>query len=179
LGAYVVIIGDTVPSVLGYYVGQDSILANRQIMVLLIGVIAIFPLTLIRDVGRLGFVSILSITCVFFITIAISIQGYTDPRYAHDEPINYTFANKDFFPAIGTMAFAYVCCQASFILHRSMAKPSRRNWRMFSVRFLKKKKRKKFIASFFAYSHGIEWRCWACHNSLRCFCSNRILRIWV
>lgn len=74
--SYNVVVGDTVTKVLIRVTGinETSILAHRQVVILLATLGITVPLCLYRNVARLAKISFLSLVCVGFILLAIFIR---------------------------------------------------------------------------------------------------------
>lgn len=127
--AYMVIIGDTVPIALDYFIGGES--PGRTVILLLTGCCVILPLSLLRDMSSLSSTSALSIFADFLMIIFICSRGSAAAK-SEDTSFNYpedlTFISSNLFEGIGTISFAFVCQHSSFIVYRSMKDRSLGNW---------------------------------------------------
>lgn len=127
--AYLVIIGDTVPQVADLLL-PGSFLTNRNNAILFFSVLIILPLCLIRDISKLSWSSFLSISCdviIIFIVLIIA-PTVSKEQDTHFKASDVGEVNYDLFEGVGTMSFAFVCQHSSFIVYRSLQKPTFKNW---------------------------------------------------
>ena len=78
-----------------------ELLQNRQFLIGIVALVCFLPVSLVRDLSKLWFTSMLSVACIPFILIAIGVSGFGRADY---EPFEVLLASSDFFPAIGTCA---------------------------------------------------------------------------
>eukprot|EP01041_Mallomonas_annulata_P008012 gene8012-16410_t len=127
--AYMVIIGDTVPSILFHiYDGNSAI--ERDLVMLVTAVSIILPLCLYKDMSSLVWTSLLSVICDAAMVLVVLIAS---PRVAKSQGIqlsqtDYSIINPNLFIGLGTMSFAFVCQHQCFIVFRSLKFPNYRNW---------------------------------------------------
>lgn len=81
--AYMVIIGDTVPVALDYFIGEDS--PSKTVIMILAAVFVILPLCLMRDMSTLASTSALSISADFLMIIFICVRGPISARNQETE----------------------------------------------------------------------------------------------
>jgi sodium-coupled neutral amino acid transporter 11 len=126
--AYIVIIGDTVPVALDYFIGEDS--PSKVVIMLISSVAVILPLCMMRDMSSLASTSLASVTADFIMIIFICIRGPIAARNQDTqfENSDINFVAYSIFEGIGTFSFAFVCQHNSFIVYRSMKDPSLENW---------------------------------------------------
>ncbi|XP_062517824.1 putative sodium-coupled neutral amino acid transporter 11 [Corticium candelabrum] len=89
-------------------------------MKFLMVMIVMLPLSLYKEIEKLGKVSAISILCVGFIVLVIIIRAGT---MGPDIPVTsdgYSIARSGFFQAVGIMAFAFVCHHNSFLIYKSI-----------------------------------------------------------
>ncbi|KAG0342269.1 hypothetical protein BG004_005707 [Podila humilis] len=104
---YLIVIGDTIPVILGIFG------------------LHVLPLLFFRSIGSLARVSIVSVMCLPPLLFAVAYSGF---QYAPDHQRSYDFVGDNVFPAIGVMAFAMLSTQTAFMNYQTMADPSKRAW---------------------------------------------------
>eukprot|EP00002_Diphylleia_rotans_P008897 TRINITY_DN18886_c0_g1_i1.p1 TRINITY_DN18886_c0_g1~~TRINITY_DN18886_c0_g1_i1.p1 ORF type:complete len:428 (+),score=62.35 TRINITY_DN18886_c0_g1_i1:78-1361(+) len=119
--AYVVIVGDLVPSVLGLCVGEGSFLQNRIFVITLITWLMMFPLSLVRNLYSLRYASGAAMAAVAYMTIMIISKSFILDR----EGTYRGFENDlDIMTAIPVISFS-LCCQFNiFPIIRELHEPS-------------------------------------------------------
>ncbi|RUS28001.1 transmembrane amino acid transporter protein-domain-containing protein [Jimgerdemannia flammicorona] len=122
---YYIIIGDTIPVVLGLYFPEYWLLADRVFIIILVSIIFIIPLSLPRSIGAIANWSIFSVLLLPIILLSIIIRA---PAYApkHDAPLTWTGTNV--FPAIGIMAFAFVSSHVALMNYLSLKEQRSKTW---------------------------------------------------
>eukprot|EP01065_Artemidia_motanka_P033427 TRINITY_DN40425_c0_g1_i1.p1 TRINITY_DN40425_c0_g1~~TRINITY_DN40425_c0_g1_i1.p1 ORF type:complete len:556 (+),score=152.79 TRINITY_DN40425_c0_g1_i1:70-1668(+) len=126
--AYLVLIGDTVPAVLGHWTGKEWA-GDRTLVVTVFAVGICLPLSSLRDIGKLAGTSALSI---FAVVIIVVIVAATAPDASDRQKISsgesnghaFAFFHGGSFQAFGTMSFAYVCHHSSYLVRGSMRRPA-------------------------------------------------------
>jgi sodium-coupled neutral amino acid transporter 11 len=131
---YLVIFADTVPSVLLMATNWKQtapIMVNRQIILLIGSVSILIPLSLLRQYGHLANVSVIKMFAISVLTGSI-IYFKFDPeiKVASVKTVEwkYTEIHENFFPALGTISFAFVCHHQAFLAHGSMYNPTQRRF---------------------------------------------------
>ena len=103
--AYNVIIGDTLPVVLGRWAGEGSWVGNRAAMIILCNVCVILPLCLQKDMGNLSKTSLLSISAVWVIVLTCCFkapgQALENNITLETVPDGMDFVHPHVFEAIG------------------------------------------------------------------------------
>lgn len=141
--SYNVIIGDTITKIIMWLGGDNpsvvhSVLGNRQFVIFIVTLLVTLPLSLYRNIGKLGKWAFLSVVLIFFIIITAIIRLST---FAHTIPTTndaWQFANINVAGAIGILAFTYMCHHSLFLIHSSLDKPTHERWGFvvhFSVSF--------------------------------------------
>lgn len=131
--SYNVIIGDTITKIILWMGGDNpgvihSVFGNRQFVIFMTTLVVTLPLSLYRNIGKLGKWAFLSILLIFFILVSIMIKMTT---FIHTVPPTenaWLFANVNVTQAIGIMAFAYMCHHNTFLIHSSLEKPTHERW---------------------------------------------------
>ncbi|XP_014489244.1 PREDICTED: putative sodium-coupled neutral amino acid transporter 11 isoform X2 [Dinoponera quadriceps] len=129
--SYNVVVGDTVTKVLIRVTGmqETNILAHRQVVILLATFGVTIPLCLYRNVARLAKISFLSLVCVAFILFAIFIRMDTMSAVVPSRTDSWRFANfPGVVPAIGIMAFAFMCHHNTFLIYGSIERATQQKW---------------------------------------------------
>ncbi|XP_045468250.1 putative sodium-coupled neutral amino acid transporter 11 [Harmonia axyridis] len=128
--SYNVVVGDTVTKVLIRLTGMSttSLFAKRQVIVLLANLLITIPLCLYRNVSKLAKISFFSLVCIAFILFSILVRmGEMSHRVPHHQA-SWTFFNNDIVPAIGIMAFAFMCHHNTFLIYTSIEEPDEKKW---------------------------------------------------
>ncbi|KAL4636204.1 putative sodium-coupled neutral amino acid transporter 11 [Arapaima gigas] len=128
--SYNIITGDTLTK--GFQripgVGPDHILADRHFVILMTTVLFTLPLSLYRDVSKLGKVSLLSTVFTLAILVTVVIRAATlGPKIPAEENA-WAFAHWNAFQAMAVMSFAFICHHNSFLIYSSLEEPTLRNW---------------------------------------------------
>ncbi|KAJ8953683.1 hypothetical protein NQ314_007291 [Rhamnusium bicolor] len=127
--SYNIVVGDTVTKVIVRLTGiKESIFVSREAIVLIATMFITIPLCLYRDVAKLAKISFISLVCIAFIlfSIFLRIGEISDTVPQHRD--SWRFINKDIIPAIGIMAFAFMCHHNTFLIYGSIEEPSQRKW---------------------------------------------------
>ncbi|KAF4529441.1 hypothetical protein B566_EDAN003537 [Ephemera danica] len=128
--SYNIVVGDTVTKVLVRLTGMapDSVFAHREVVTLLATFLITLPLCLHRDVTKLARVSFLSLLFVAAILLAIIARAPAMAPLVPPTEDAWQFANSDVVPAIGIMAFAFMCHHNTFLIYESMAQANQKRW---------------------------------------------------
>lgn len=129
--SYNIIIGDTLTKVMVRVIGsgvEAGIFGNRYFIIALVTLFITMPISLYRQLAKLGKISLLSLVFVLFIVVAIVYRWGT----LHDSVVptedSWQFANTGITQAIGVMTFAYMCHHNSFLLYDTLPTPSQGSW---------------------------------------------------
>lgn len=129
--AYLVIIGDTVPSV-AHFFSDDNVFTNRAFSLSVFATFIILPICLSRDLGHLAWTSLVSnvLEVVLLVVIAFaSIRQHSEHAETGFQPSDVRDVNSSLFAGVGTMSFALVCQHNSFLLFQSLKSPNMSNWK--------------------------------------------------
>ncbi|XP_012263229.1 putative sodium-coupled neutral amino acid transporter 11 isoform X2 [Athalia rosae] len=129
--SYNVVVGDTVTKVLIRVTGieETNIFARRQVVILLATLCITIPLCLYRNIARLAKISFLSLVCVGFILIAIFVRMGTLSSVVPSHEDSWRFANlPGVIPAVGIMAFAFMCHHNTFLIYGSIERVTQQKW---------------------------------------------------
>jgi len=132
--AYLIGIGDNMAIVVSHWSGTD-LHANpwvKRVTLSAIAFGAVLPLALLRNMAALSKTSFISICAVIFIIGVVIKNAITGPG---DAPVPITpedrelkFIDSNFFPAIGVIAFAFVCHHACFIVYNTLRDNTEKRW---------------------------------------------------
>ncbi|XP_030642505.1 putative sodium-coupled neutral amino acid transporter 11 [Chanos chanos] len=128
--SYNIITGDTLTKVFQRIpgVGPDHLLAERHFVILMSTILFTLPLSLYRDISKLGKVSLLSMLLTLAILITVIIRAATlGPQIPPTEDA-WVFGQWNAIQAIGVMSFAFICHHNSFMIYGSLKDPSLSNW---------------------------------------------------
>ncbi|XP_023192316.1 putative sodium-coupled neutral amino acid transporter 11 isoform X3 [Xiphophorus maculatus] len=128
--SYNITTGDTLTKVFQRIpgVGPDHILAERHFVILLSTFLFTLPLSLYRNIERLGKVSFLSMVLTLTILIIVMIRAATlGPQIVPTENA-WAFAKWNSIQAVGVMSFAFICHHNSFLIYNSLEHPTLSNW---------------------------------------------------
>ena len=131
---YLIIFADTMPDVLmGDGPSDDKkMLELRRIVLAVAGVLVLLPLSLIRSFGSLARLGLFKMFATLFLAVMACTYAVIIPRT--DNASEYTFAckytsvHRDYFPALGTIAFAFVCHHQTFLVQGSLKNPTPRRF---------------------------------------------------
>ena len=147
--AFLMILADTVTSVVAAYSSDVDSDALRRWVILGASFAAILPIVLLRDVTSLSRFSLLSISTVAVMELVVLGQlGHSHFYYAEScsprdagtcaqvynttedtpPPSATVFEGGGFAPALAIFAFAFTCHGSSFIILSSLKEPSYANW---------------------------------------------------
>lgn len=129
--AYLAIIGDTVPSVLGQW-GASGLFIDRRFITFMCSACVMLPLSMLKDLSQLDRTSLLSIIAVVVILFLILLHAPSAAQtsaFIIDAKQRWIIISPNFFRGIGAIAFAYVCQHSSFLVYGSLKAPSLERWR--------------------------------------------------
>ncbi|KAL2081443.1 hypothetical protein ACEWY4_023296 [Coilia grayii] len=128
--SYNIITGDTLTKVFLRIpgVGPGSVLAGRRFVIILSTILFTLPLSLYRDIAKLGKVSLLSMVLTLGILIMVIIRAATLGPQIPPTQGAWAFARWNAIQAVGVMSFAFICHHNSFLIYGSLREPSLSNW---------------------------------------------------
>ncbi|XP_035914226.1 putative sodium-coupled neutral amino acid transporter 11 [Anopheles stephensi] len=129
--SYNVVVGDTLSKVLVRFVPSwgSSMGMVRFGVVLVVTIFVIIPLCLYKNVSRLAKASFLSLACVVLILMAVVYRLLSgDYDVVPNTPESWRFAHSDLIPAVGIMAFAFMCHHNTFLVYQSMQNATMERW---------------------------------------------------
>ncbi|XP_058478551.1 putative sodium-coupled neutral amino acid transporter 11 [Solea solea] len=128
--SYNITTGDTLTKVFQRIpgVGPDHILAERHFVILLSTVVFTLPLSLHRNIERLGKVSLLSMVLTLAILVIVVVRAATFGGQILPTENAWAFAKWNAIQAVGVMSFAFICHHNSFLIYGSLKQPTLANW---------------------------------------------------
>ncbi|KAL1451643.1 hypothetical protein WDU94_006001 [Cyamophila willieti] len=128
--SYNIVVGDTITKVLIrlFSLRATSLLARRDVVVALATLFVTIPLCLFRDLARLARWSLASLVLVLFILFCILIRMSSISEIVPVTRDAWAFADTGIVPAIGIMAFAFMCHHNVFLLYESIENASQTVW---------------------------------------------------
>ncbi|XP_064614175.1 putative sodium-coupled neutral amino acid transporter 11 [Liolophura sinensis] len=123
--SYNVVIGDTITKVLTRFAG---VTVHRDIIILAVTALVTLPLSLYRNIDKLGKWSGLSILLTFFNIVVVYTRLATSPSVPTTADA-YQLYNNNIPQGLGLVGIAIVCHHNSFVLYSSLSRPTSRRWR--------------------------------------------------
>ncbi|XP_072300117.1 putative sodium-coupled neutral amino acid transporter 11 [Eucyclogobius newberryi] len=109
-------------------VGPGHILAERQFVTLAMTLLFTLPLSLYRNIERLGKVSFLSMVLTLTVLVIVIIRSATLGPEIPATDDAWTFAKINAIQAVGVMSFAFICHHNSFLIYGSLQEPTVCRW---------------------------------------------------
>ncbi|ODQ67147.1 vacuolar amino acid transporter 2 [Nadsonia fulvescens var. elongata DSM 6958] len=131
--AFCVIIGDTIPHVIGAVFpsvrsseGFIGFLVRRNTIIMLFTLLISYPLSLNRDISKLAKASAVALLSMVVIVLVVVIRG---PAISTDLKggaftIPLLTVNTGFFQGISIISFAFVCHHNSLLIYQSLRQPT-------------------------------------------------------
>ncbi|XP_061735931.1 putative sodium-coupled neutral amino acid transporter 11 isoform X2 [Nerophis ophidion] len=128
--SYNITAGDTLTKVLERIpgVGPDHLLANRDFVIILTTLLCTLPLSLYRNIEKLGKVSFTSVVLTGIVLVIVIIRAATLGPQIPPTQDAWVFAKWNAIQAVGVMSFAFICHHNSFLLYGSLAEPTLTHW---------------------------------------------------
>uniref|UniRef100_A0A8C0FCX3 Putative sodium-coupled neutral amino acid transporter 11 n=1 Tax=Bubo bubo TaxID=30461 RepID=A0A8C0FCX3_BUBBB len=127
--SYNIITGDTLTKVFQRIpgVGPDNILTDRHFIILLTTIIFTLPISLYRDIAKLG-KSSGDLTSSSVLQLEKRIIFKTNVCFRPKSENAWIFAKSNAVQAVGVMSFAFICNHNSFLIYGSLEEPTLKNW---------------------------------------------------
>ena len=125
--AYLIIIKDTVPVILGFDEGFQP-----ELVLIVTSLLIILPLSMQRDMASLACTSLFSVTCdimlvVFMVVFAPVLQSISDWGGLW-EIIRHNAINPHLFVGLGILSTAMCCQHSGFLIYGSLLDNNRARW---------------------------------------------------
>ncbi|KAJ2862796.1 hypothetical protein GGI22_002106, partial [Coemansia erecta] len=131
MASFIVIVGDTLPHVLSALMpsvsstGFGQVVFSRRFVVAFFVVCLAYPLSLYRDVGKLGKTSAFAVVAMCTIIVSVIVEApQIAPELRADPGTPVALASTGVFQAMGVITFAFVCHHNSFMIYGSLRKPT-------------------------------------------------------
>ncbi|EYE97902.1 putative amino acid transporter [Aspergillus ruber CBS 135680] len=128
--AFCIIVGDTIPHVLTALFPslRDMaflwLLTDRRAIIVLFVMGISYPLSMYRDIAKLGKASTLALISMIVIVVAVITQVFRVPQETRGDVKGLLWVNSGFFQAVGVISFAFVCHHNSLLIYGSLKKPT-------------------------------------------------------
>lgn len=130
--AYLLIIKDTVPTVLGFEHGTHML--ERNLIVIATSSMVMVPLSMQRDMASLSFTSALSVfadsVLVVFIAMFAPVKESVAAQGGFLEVLKQDGVQSTLFIGLGILSTAMACQHSAFIVANSLENKTRRRWRI-------------------------------------------------
>uniref|UniRef100_A0AAY4BGF1 Putative sodium-coupled neutral amino acid transporter 11 n=2 Tax=Denticeps clupeoides TaxID=299321 RepID=A0AAY4BGF1_9TELE len=128
--SYNIITGDTLTKVFLRIpgVGPDNMFAERHFVILASTVLFTLPLSLYRNIEKLGKVSLVSMVLTLVIIVIVIVRAATLGPHIPPTENAWGFARWNAIQAVGVMSFAFICHHNSFLIYGSLREPTLGNW---------------------------------------------------
>ncbi|KAL7503207.1 hypothetical protein ACHAXN_001031 [Cyclotella atomus] len=130
--AYLLIIKDTIPTVLGYEHGTHML--ERNLIVIATSLMVMVPLSMQRDMASLSFTSALSVFAdsilVVFIAMFAPVKESVAAQGGFLEVLKQDGIQSTMFIGLGILSTAMACQHSAFIVANSLENKTRNRWRI-------------------------------------------------
>ncbi|NWV17418.1 AVT2 protein, partial [Origma solitaria] len=128
--SYNIVTGDTLVKVFQRIpgVGPDNVLTDRRFIILLTTAFFTLPISLYRNIAKLGKISLLSLLLTIAILIVVMVRTVTLSLQVPKSENAWVFARPNAVQAVGVMSFAFICSHNTFLIYGSLEEPTLRNW---------------------------------------------------
>ena len=133
--AYLLIIKDTVPIVLGLVQDGDASVGSfveRELVMLLTSLVVCVPLSMQRDFSSLAYTSSISVVAdmllVVFIAVYAPISTSLEENGGFGSVLHNSILNSGFFIGFGVLTVAMCCQHSAFIVAGSLTNPTPSRW---------------------------------------------------
>jgi len=130
--AYLIIIKDTVPTIIGYDEGFQ-----RELVLIITSLLIMLPVSLQRDVASLSITSLISVTADILLVLFILMNSpFMDTRSeigGFGELWEANSFNPNFFVGLGIISDAMCCQHSSFLVYGSLKNSSELRWSIVSA----------------------------------------------
>lgn len=132
--SYLIIYVDTLGGTLRQVTPWESsqpILLDRRVLLAVGSCLILFPLCLIRRFASLARFSLIKLIALLFLTVTVILYQQRlggEVITAKSDAWKYKAVHANFLPALGTIAFAFVCHHQTFLVMGSLADPTPRRF---------------------------------------------------
>nr|XP_058157250.1 putative sodium-coupled neutral amino acid transporter 11 [Dasypus novemcinctus] len=128
--SYNIITGDTLSKVLQRIPGVDpgNLFIGRHFIIVLSTVAFTLPLSLYRDIAKLGKISLISTVLTTSILGIVMARVVSLGSHIPKTEDAWVFAKPNAIQAIGVMSFAFICHHNCFLVYGSLEEPTVAKW---------------------------------------------------
>ncbi|XP_037377743.1 putative sodium-coupled neutral amino acid transporter 11 [Talpa occidentalis] len=128
--SYNIITGDTLSKVFQRIPGVDpeNLFIGRHFIILLSTVAFTLPLSLYRDIAKLGKISLISTTLTSLILGIVMARAVSLSPHIPKTEDTWVFAKSNAIQAVGIMSFAFICHHNCFLIYGSLEEPTITKW---------------------------------------------------
>ena len=130
--AYLLIIKDTVPTILGIADAGVGSFVQRELVMIVTSLLIVLPLSIQRDMATLAFTSLLSVVAdvilVIFIAVYSPIKNTVSEAGGFGTVLKNEWINPTIFIGLGILSTAMACQHSAFIVSGSLANKTQTRW---------------------------------------------------
>ncbi|XP_045681282.1 putative sodium-coupled neutral amino acid transporter 11 isoform X1 [Phyllostomus hastatus] len=128
--SYNIITGDTLSKVFQRIPGVDpeNLLIGRHFIIVFSTVVFTLPLSLYRDIAKLGKISLISTVLTTLILGIVTARVISLGPYIPKSEDAWVFAKPNAIQAVGVMSFAFICHHNCFLVYGSLEEPTVAKW---------------------------------------------------
>jgi sodium-coupled neutral amino acid transporter 11 len=130
--AYLLIIKDTVPTILGIADAGVGSFVQRELVMMVTSLLIVLPLSIQRDMATLAFTSLLSVVAdiilVIFIAAYSPIKSTVSEAGGFGTVLKNDWINPTIFIGLGILSTAMACQHSAFIVSGSLANKTQARW---------------------------------------------------
>ena len=134
--AYLIIIKDTVPTILGVPHGQQAGV-EREVILVITSLLVVVPLSMQRDMASLSFTSLISVIAdtvlVGFIAGFAPIRESVSDAGGFGEVLSDNVIRPSLFIGLGVLSTAMACQHSAFIVSGSLENRTQSRWKTVTV----------------------------------------------
>lgn len=136
--AYLLIIKDTVPVVLGIEGADEDDFVAREVTMIFTSLLIVVPLSMMRDMASLAYTSLLSVLAdvilVIFILLYSPIPSSLDAAGGFGNVLKDNWINGKLFIGLGVLSTAMACQHSAFIVSGSLENKTSDRWAQVTFR---------------------------------------------
>uniref|UniRef100_A0A8C9DMR4 Putative sodium-coupled neutral amino acid transporter 11 n=1 Tax=Prolemur simus TaxID=1328070 RepID=A0A8C9DMR4_PROSS len=128
--SYNIIAGDTLSKVFQRIPGVDpeNLFVGRHFIIMISTITFTLPLSLYRDIAKLGKISLISAVLTALILGIVITRMVSMGPYVPKTDDAWVFAKPNAIQAVGVMSFAFICHHNSFLVYSSLEEPTVAKW---------------------------------------------------
>ncbi|KAL2774630.1 putative sodium-coupled neutral amino acid transporter 11 isoform 2 [Daubentonia madagascariensis] len=111
-----------------FIVDPENLFVGRHFIIVLSTVTFTLPLSLYRDIGKLGKISFISTVLTALILGIVITRVVSLGPYIPKTEDAWVFAKPNAIQAVGVMSFAFICHHNSFLVYSSLEEPTVAKW---------------------------------------------------